>query len=60
MKLPFGVSAVVSLSKLQDYRLNLQHPVGRHKARVFAAALGWTQDDVQLVRSLLLEAAQHG
>lgn len=60
VKLPFGDAAVVSLEKLQDYCLNLQHPVGRHKARVFIAALGWTQDDAQLVRSLLLKAAQHG
>jgi filamentous hemagglutinin len=33
--------AVVGARKIVDYALNPNHPVGRHKARVFAAALGF-------------------
>ncbi|WP_200235400.1 DUF6883 domain-containing protein [Thiohalocapsa halophila] len=42
MKLPNANQAVVDLEKLRGYCLNPAHPRGRHKARVFAAALGIT------------------
>ena len=57
MKLPNGERAVVDMAKLRDYCLNLQHARGRHKARVFAAALGLTQDDAGVLRDALLKAA---
>ena len=57
MKLPRGESAVVDLAKIRDYCLNPAHPRGRHKARVFASALGITQDDAELLRDELLRAA---
>jgi hypothetical protein len=57
MQLPGADNAVVDLTKLRDYCLSPDHPRGRHKARVFAAALGWTQVDAQYVGDLLLDAA---
>ena len=45
MKLPNGDRAIVDIAKLRDYCLNAGHPRGRHKARVFVAALGLTVAD---------------
>ena len=57
MRLPHGEKAVVEVGKLRDYCLNPQHHRGRHKARVFARALGLTQADAELLRDALLIAA---
>ena len=57
MKLPNGEGAVVDIIKLREYCLSLDHPRGRHKARVFAAALGLTADHAEQLRDALLEAA---
>lgn len=45
--LPHFSSAIVDLRKLRDYCLNPDHPRGRHKARVFRAALGLDQRDAE-------------
>lgn len=45
MKLPNADRAFVDVKKLQNYCLNPMHPRGKHKARVFASALGLTEDD---------------
>ena len=37
---------------------SIQATNGRHKARVFAAALGWTVDDAGRLRDMLLAAAR--
>jgi hypothetical protein len=58
MRLPNGERAVVDIAKLHDYCLSLDHPRGRHKARVFAAALGLTADQAKELRDMLLEAAR--
>lgn len=42
MTLPNAERAIVELAKLSDYCLSTTHPVGRHKATVFRAALGLT------------------
>jgi hypothetical protein len=60
MKLPGGERAVVDIAKLQDYCLNPDHPRGRHKARVFEAALGLTKAAALVLRTALLEAARTG
>ena len=60
MKLPGADRAVVDLVKLRAYGLNPAHPRGRHKARVFAAALGFTAADAPRLRELLLRAARAG
>lgn len=58
MKLPNADRAVVDLVKLQDYCLSPIHARGRHKARVFAAMLGLTAADADVLRAALLAAVQ--
>lgn len=54
MRLPKLDRAVVDEDKLSDYVLNPDHPEGRHKARVFQAALGIRARDAQwLARAIL-------
>ena len=58
MKLPNGGEAIVDLVKLRDYCLNPSHIRGRHKARIFASALGLTQADAEFLRERLIHAAK--
>ena len=58
MRLPGGSDAIVEIEKLRDYCLDPQHPRGRHKAKVFASALGLTQADAAFLRDALLRAAR--
>jgi hypothetical protein len=55
-KLPNPEDAVVEIQKLRDYCLSPEHPRGRHKARVFASALGLTAEDSEELRRALLSA----
>jgi uncharacterized protein DUF6883 len=57
MKLPNSAHAYVDIVKLRDYSLNPMHPEGKHKARVFAAALEVSRNDAQWLREELLRAA---
>ena len=57
MKLPNARQAIVEIAKLRDYSLDATHEEGKHKARVFAAALGAGADDADWLREKLLEAA---
>ena len=43
--------------KLVGYCLNPEHPRGKHKARVFATALGFTAENADELRAALLAAA---
>lgn len=54
MPLPNADRAVVDLRKLADYCLSPTHPVGRHKAAVFRAALGLTAADADALRTVLV------
>ena len=56
MKLPNAERAVVDIEKLRDYSLNPNHPEGKHKARVFLAALGLKADDAERLREMIMEA----
>jgi hypothetical protein len=56
-KLPNAEKAVVEVRKLRDYCLSPEHPRGKHKARVFASALGLTREDAGVLREALLSAA---
>ncbi len=58
MKMPNAEYAVVDREKLRDCCLNREHQRGRHKARVFASALGLTADDVEQLRDALLVVVQ--
>ena len=60
MKLPNPHKAVVEISKLRDYSLNVDHSVGKHKARVFRAALGLTVQQADWLRNRALELAITG
>jgi hypothetical protein len=55
MLLPQAERAEVDIRKLTDYCLNPEHWEGKHKARLFAAALGITLDDAPHLRAMLLE-----
>jgi hypothetical protein len=57
MRLPGGERAVIELAKLTGYCLDVTHPRGRHKARVFAASLGLTLADAPQLRAVLLHGA---
>ena len=57
MKLPHPSLAVVDIRKLRDYCLDPEHPRGRHKARVFASALGLTAQDAPMLQQKLLDVA---
>jgi hypothetical protein len=60
MKLPNAGRAVADIEKLRDYSLNPDHAEGKHKARVFRSALGFTQADAGRLREMVLEAARTG
>ena len=57
MKLPGGEQAVIPIAKLREYCLNPEHPVGKHKARVFRATLGIGLEDSTELRFRLAKAA---
>jgi len=57
MKLPNCERAIVDLDKLTRYRLDPAHPRGRHKARVFRAALGIATESASVLHDALLRAA---
>jgi hypothetical protein len=54
MKLPHAELAIVDIRKLREYSLSPEHDTGKHKARVFQAALGITADDAEELRRILL------
>lgn len=56
MKLPNGNRADLG-DKLESYSLNPLHREGRHKARVFASALGITLDNQDVLREAVRKAA---
>ena len=58
MKVPNAESAVVDIRKLRDYCLNARHDEGKHKARLFVAALGMSTDDAEGLRDALLRAVK--
>lgn len=58
MPIPYADRAEVPIHKLRDYCLNPLHDEGKHKARVFASALGMTAADAESLRILLLEAVR--
>jgi hypothetical protein len=60
MKLPNPHKAVVEIRKLRDYSLNVDHSVGKHKVRVFKAALGLTVQQADWLRTQALELAVSG
>jgi hypothetical protein len=60
VQLPNGNKAEVSRQKLIGYCLNPNHASGKHKAKVFASALGITADNVEILDELIQTAAVEG
>ena len=58
MKLPNGERAYINMIKLRGYSLSPTHQEGKHKARVFAAALGIGRKQADWLRDELLKAAR--
>jgi hypothetical protein len=58
MIIPHADRAEVPIHKLRDYCLNLLHDEGKHKAKVFSAALGMTAADAESLQALLLRAVR--
>ncbi len=54
LRLPNADKAVVDIVKLKEYCLSISHPRGRHKARVFARALGFTDSDADMLKNAFL------
>jgi hypothetical protein len=54
MLLPNFEDATVDIRKLTEYALDPESPRGRHKARVFRSALGYTMDNAEELRSAIL------
>ena len=60
MKLSNGDNAVIPMDKLTEYCLNPNHSSGKHKARVFASALGITAEKAEDLSALIARAAVEG
>ncbi|MBZ4193521.1 MAG: hypothetical protein LAE24_04350 [Candidatus Contendobacter sp.] len=58
MRIPHAEQATVDIRKLRGYCMNPLHPEGKHKARLFAAALGMTDADTEPLRDALLQAVK--
>ncbi len=58
MKLPNVEASIVEIEKLRNYCLSLEHPRGRHKARVFHSLLGMISVDAEELRVALIDAAR--
>ncbi len=57
MRLPNAHRAFIDVEKLRVYALNPAHPEGRHKARVFLAALGISASDAEWLSGQILAGA---
>jgi hypothetical protein len=58
MKLPNPDFAIISDSKLAGYSLNLDHDEGKHKARVFKAALNMDVSHLEELKQALRSALE--
>jgi hypothetical protein len=58
MKLPNPEMTLIDDGKLSSYSLNPHHEEGKHKARVFKSALGITLENIEELKTALLEAVK--
>ncbi len=58
MTLPNSEQAIVDITKLRGYCLNPVHEEGKHKARVFASALGLNLESAEWLQGQLLAMAR--
>ena len=55
MKLPNAERAEIDIRKLTEYALDREDPRGRHKARVFESALGYTVKNAEELKAKIFE-----
>jgi hypothetical protein len=60
MHLPNVNNAFIDLSKLRDYCLNDDHPIGKYKARVFRSALQIERKDAPKLLAEILRRVRDG
>lgn len=60
MRLPNVENAVIDIRKLTGYVLDVNDARGRHKARVFSAALGFTVENAEELKIALLDGLPDG
>jgi predicted transcriptional regulator len=53
--LPNYKNAYIDIQKLKDYCLNENHPIGKHKARVFKSILSLTIEDAERFVGLIVK-----
>ncbi len=58
MNIPNAEQPQVDIRKLRDYCLNTSHVEGKHKARLFSAALGMSAKDAEYLQEQLLRAVK--
>lgn len=56
MKLPNPDKIYIDDNKLIGYSLNIKHPDGQHKARVFKSALNITIEQLEILKKALVQA----
>lgn len=56
MSLPNANRAFIDDRKLMDYCLSESHPIGKHKAKVFKSALGFSIEHFQQLKDAILQA----
>jgi hypothetical protein len=59
MRLPAAERAHIDLTKIRDYLLSSEHPIGRFKAAVLRAA-GYSRDEPEQLQTDLLALARTG
>jgi hypothetical protein len=59
MILPNAEKAFIDDRKLIDYCLSENHPIGKHKARVFMSALGFSLEIFQDLKDIVLMKIQN-
>ena len=53
--LPNYTNAYIDIQKLKDYCLNEDHPIGKHKARIFKSFLSFSLTDAEKFLELIKE-----
>ncbi|WP_394990260.1 DUF6883 domain-containing protein [Emticicia sp.] len=59
MILPNAEKAFIDDRKLIDYCLSENYPIGKHKARVFISALGFSLENFQNLKDIILIKIQN-
>ena len=58
-KLPNYENAIIPIEKIRDYCLNFEHPVGKHKARLFKRALGISDVDAEWLINEIIDGLSY-